>query len=141
MTDSWTQSDIDRVYGRLQVDINLSKVRSIEDLKREVSKTPNTKYWNDTLNVMFYGMLRKDGFISPPESYITKRRAENEYDRLLVRVRGSIMGKTIVSETRRTTYNIERWKNGVVRPVVRLKNGRFAKGNHKDLIIRSLRNV
>lgn len=57
MTDSLTNSDIDRIYGRLQAEIDLTKVTSKQDLFQKVSDSKNVKHWNEKLNTFFYNIL------------------------------------------------------------------------------------
>lgn len=54
MTDSLTQSDIDRIYGRLQEDIDLKNIRNKREFAKQIKLNPKTKKWNQKLNNFFW---------------------------------------------------------------------------------------
>lgn len=57
MTDSLTESDIDRIYGRIQQNVDLSKIKSKSEFSKEVKK--DSKYWNKKLNDFFWDIHTK----------------------------------------------------------------------------------
>lgn len=50
VTDSLTPSDIDRIWGRIEKQVDLSKVKDSEDLHEEVQKLARTRRWDRELN-------------------------------------------------------------------------------------------
>ena len=59
MTDSLTQSDIDRIYGRIQEQVDLSKVKNKSEFKKEIKKQPDNKRWGNKLNDFFWDIHTK----------------------------------------------------------------------------------
>lgn len=57
MTDSLTQSDIDRIYNRLQQDVDLTKITSKQDLFNKVTESKKMKQWNNEINDFFYNII------------------------------------------------------------------------------------
>lgn len=53
-----SQSDIDRIFNRIQETIDLSKIKNKSDLNREIRKNPKTKYWNNFLNNLMWDLLK-----------------------------------------------------------------------------------
>lgn len=45
-----TDSDIDRVYKRVEETVNISKIKSKNDLFRKISSQPTTRNWNNIIN-------------------------------------------------------------------------------------------
>lgn len=54
MTDSLTQSDIDRIYGRLTEDVDLVKIKTKNEFKKAIKEAPKTRQWNKKLNDFFW---------------------------------------------------------------------------------------
>lgn len=59
MTDSLTQSDIDRIYGRIQEQIDLAKIRTKQQFSKAIKDNPRTKKWNRELNDFFWDIHTK----------------------------------------------------------------------------------
>jgi DNA-binding NarL/FixJ family response regulator len=54
--DKWTDSDIDRVFGRLQQDVDILHVKSREELFEKVKASDKNRYWNKEMNDFFYNI-------------------------------------------------------------------------------------
>lgn len=59
MTDSLTDSDIDRIYGRIQEQINLSKITTKKQFFKAIKDNPKTRKWNESLNDFFWDIHTK----------------------------------------------------------------------------------
>jgi hypothetical protein len=70
MTDSLTQSDIDRIYGRIQKDIDLKEVTNKREFSREIKNNPKTKKWSKPLNDFFWDVYTFKGKIHKKERII-----------------------------------------------------------------------
>lgn len=61
--DSVTDTDIDRIFIRLQSDIDLSKIDSKGQLQTEIASVPKNRSWNKKLNDFYWNRIddeRKD---------------------------------------------------------------------------------
>lgn len=59
MVDSLTQSDIDRIYERIQKTVDLKRVKNRNQLFSEINSNPNNKFWNRSLNNLFWDLISK----------------------------------------------------------------------------------
>lgn len=48
--DSVTEADIDRIFKRLETQIDLSKVKNKRELFKKIRENPKTRKWNKQLN-------------------------------------------------------------------------------------------
>ncbi len=130
MTDSLTDSDIDRIYSRLQKDVNISEIKTKQELLTKVRNYPNTKYWNRRLNDFFWDIhkLKESVLESVPQiqtipakpiSSLTpeqKKRRTREIKTLTLSIKGSRRQKPYTRRIGR------RWKDEEINFAKRLKN-------------------
>ena len=129
MTDSLTQSDIDRIYGRLTEQIDLSKIKNKKQLFKAVTDNPRTKKWNTKLNDFFWDVhtSREEVLEAVPEieeiptiprerlTPIEKRRQTLKIKERIIDVRGSY-------KQRKYTRSIgRRWEDVEIKFAQRLR--------------------
>ncbi len=67
--DSLTNSDIDRIFSRLQEQIDLEKIKTKKEFHRKVIDNPKTKKWNAQLTDFFWDVKksREKVIVAVPE--------------------------------------------------------------------------
>lgn len=109
MTDSWTQSDIDRCYGRITQQIDLSKIKNKREFSKAIRDNPTTRKWSEKLNDFFWDIHTSKQELEteipklviparPREllSSIEKRRQTLESKKNIIRVRASVKQRAYV---------------------------------------------
>lgn len=58
MVDSLTSADIDRIFSRLEEQIDLSKITNKRDFHRAIVDNPKTRRWNSELTDFFWDIKK-----------------------------------------------------------------------------------
>lgn len=121
MTDSLTQSDIDRIYGRITEQIDLSKITTKREFNQAIKDNPKTRIWNEDLNEFFWDIHTKaqpvveeveeiEEIPTIPREKLTpaeKRKQTLELKKLLIDVKASPKQKAYTRRKGRTWENVE----------------------------------
>jgi len=121
MTDSLTESDIDRIYGRITEQVDLSKIKTKSEFKKEIMKNPRTKKWNTKLNDFFWDIykgkeevleevLEIEEIPAIPRDRLTpieKRRKTLEIKKLMINIRASSRQKAYTRRKGRKWVDVE----------------------------------
>lgn len=94
--DSLTQSSIDRIYGRISSQLDLSKIKNKSDLMRAIKSIPSTRKWNDSLNDFFWDMIESK------EEIEEEIKGVNVPAKSRTRPRGKVI--TVVGNKRQKSY-------------------------------------
>jgi hypothetical protein len=128
MTDSLTESDVDRIYNRLKIDVNISKIKNKAELYKAVSSNPSTRSWNRKLNDFFWDLHTKSFKVveevpeiksipAKPRNLLTpnQKRQQTISQKRLIRISASNKQKSYFRGTPR------RWKDSEINFALILK--------------------
>jgi hypothetical protein len=89
--DSLTSEDIDRIYNRLEHDVDLDNIRNEQDLERAVRRNNRTRSWPRDLNTFFWKEISQRRPIHPtaPTLPVQARQAPAVSPRARVTVKAS----------------------------------------------------
>jgi hypothetical protein len=117
MTDSLTQSDIDRIFERLQSDVDIINVTNKSELFQKVSSSSGIKQWNNELNDFFFNIAH------PEKAEEVKEKGVSPYEVKVrkTRVRKEGQPKYTITRTRVVARPVKRWSEPELQKVTRLR--------------------